>query len=412
MKNCSVFFRLTFLIIAILISVPKAQNFTPYTILISFDGFRWDYPNRDLTPTLEMIAENGVSALSLQPSFPTKTFPNHYAIVTGLYPQNHGLISNNMYDPVYDEYFALGKREAVENSRWYKGEAIWESARKQGLVTASYFWPGSEIDIEYRRPDYFHYYDHNRPYQERIDGVIEWLKQSPDKRPKFITLYFDAADTDGHKYGPDSEGINETIIRLDKLLSNLLDQLNEIHLFDSTNIILVSDHGMSEISNERIINVDEFLNGLIYKSVDNGPIMFILPDEKNKMMIYNLLKENELNYRVYLKEDLPAHYNLSASHLLPEITLVANPGWSLIKNKDVDWYYSDRANLGNHGYDNFHTDMHGIFYAMGPSFKRGYETGTVQNIDIYPLLCKILNIKPKLNIDGKLERIQAILKEY
>ncbi len=389
-----------------------AQGFVPYTILISFDGFRWDYPQRGITPTLDMIAGNGVSAISLQPSFPTKTFPNHYTIVTGLYPQNHGLISNNMYDPVFKEYFSLGNRSAVENSRWYKGEAIWETARKQGIKTASYFWPGSEVDIEYRRPDYFHYYEHKKPYQERINGVIEWLKLPYEERPKFITLYFDAADTDGHIYGPESDSINSTIVSLDKLLNTFIDLLKEIKLFDSTNIILVSDHGMCKISSERIINIDKLLRGLDYKTIESGPIMFVYPGSDQKQLVYSALKQKEFHYRVYFRENLPEHYHLSASHLLSEVFIIADPGWSLITDKIAERDQGRNFEGGDHGYDNYYLDMHGFFYAIGPSFKTGFRTGTVQNIDIYPLLCKILNIKPRQNIDGKLERIQAILREY
>lgn len=412
MKIFSVFLRFLFAFFLLFSQVLKAQNFTPYTILISFDGYRWDYPNRGITPSFERIKKNGVSAISLQPSFPTKTFPNHYSIVTGLHPQNHGIISNNMYDRFYNEYFSLGDRNAVENSRWYRGEAIWETARKQGIKTASYFWPGSEIDVEYRRPDYFHYYDHNRPYMQRIDGVIEWLSLPYNERPKFITLYFDAADTDGHKYGPDSKEINNTISYLDSLLGILIVKLKEIKLIDSTNIILVSDHGMSEVSVKRIINIEDLLAGYNYKSVDDGAIMFIFTEEKDTDEIYHLLKDNENNFRTYYKTEIPKQFNISSSHLLPDIFLLADPGWSLITNRSLKWYSGERSGRGNHGYDNYHLDMHGVFYAIGPSFKKGYKTGTLRNVDIYPLLCEILNIQPRKNIDGKLERIQSILKNY
>lgn len=412
MKIFSVFLRFLFAFFLLFSQVLKAQNFTPYTILISFDGYRWDYPNRGITPSFERIKKNGVSAISLQPSFPTKTFPNHYSIVTGLHPQNHGIISNNMYDRFYNEYFSLGDRNAVENSRWYRGEAIWETARKQGIKTASYFWPGSEIDVEYRRPDYFHYYDHNRPYMQRIDGVIEWLSLPYNERPKFITLYFDAADTDGHKFGPDSKEINNTISYLDSLLGILIVKLKEINLIDSTNIILVSDHGMSEVSVKRIINIEDLLAGYNYKSVDDGPIMFIFTEEKDTDEIYHLLKDNENNFRTYYKTEIPKQFNISSSHLLPYIFLMADPGWSLTTNRSLKWYSGERSGRGNHGYDNYHLDMHGVFYAIGPSFKKGYKTGTLRNVDIYPLLCEILNIQPRKNIDGKLERIQSILKNY
>lgn len=400
------------LVLSVLIAFFLAGSLSAqqYTILLSFDGFRWDYANRKITPTLDSIAKNGVSALSLQPSFPTKTFPNHYTIVTGLYPQNHGIIANNMYDPVYDEYFSLNDRSAVENSRWYKGEAIWETAKKFGLITASYFWPGSEVDVDYRQPNYFHKYDHGRPYNERIDGVIEWLQLPYSERPKFITIYFDAADTDGHKYGPDSEEINLTIMKLDSLLNSMIAKIDSIGLKDSTNLIIVSDHGMMNVSDQKIVRLDNLLSGFNFVSVEDGPFMFIYPDNTDKQKMYSVLKENEYNHKVYNKDNLPAHYNLAASHLLPEIILISEPGWSIIKpgKENPDQI---KISPGNHGFDNYHTDMHGIFYAMGPSFKRNYKTGTVLNIDIYPLLCKILNIKAKLNIDGKLERIQAILKD-
>jgi predicted AlkP superfamily pyrophosphatase or phosphodiesterase len=201
-------------------------------------------------------------------------------------------------------------------------------------------------------------------------------------------------------------------MKLDSLLGDLLFRLEEINLKDSTNIIIVSDHGMTEISDTRIINVDEIIPGLKYNIIDDGPFMFIYPEANDKHRIYSLLKEKENNYKVYFKNELPTHYNLSDSHLLPEIIVISKPGWSLVTNKIMEKRKNGNSNSGNHGYDNYHTDMHGIFYAIGPSFKKNYKTGTVLNIDIYPLLCKILNIKPKINIDGNLERIQTILKEY
>ncbi len=412
MKLLSFFLLILLAFFILLPYAIKAQSFTPYTVLISFDGFRWDYPNRGITSTLETIERKGVSALSLQPSFPTKTFPNHYSIVTGLYPQNHGIISNNMYDKFLDEYFSLGNRNAVENSRWYKGEAIWETARKQGIKTASYFWPGSELNLEYRRPDYFHYYDHSRPYQQRIEGVVEWLNLPYHERPKFITLYFDAADTDGHKYGPESIEINNTISYLDSLLGTLMLKLEAINLLDSTNIIIVSDHGMSQLDPEKVINIEEILSEFEYKIVDDGPFMFIFPEEKDSEKIHSLLKENENNFKAYYKTEIPSHFNFSSSHLLSDIFLLAEPGWSLITNRSSRIYKTENPIRGNHGYDNFHLDMHGIFYAIGPSFKEGYKTGTVRNIDIYPLLCHILKINQRKNIDGNLENIKAVLKYY
>jgi predicted AlkP superfamily pyrophosphatase or phosphodiesterase len=262
-----------------------AQNL-PYTILISFDGFRWDYTNRDITPNIELLKNDGVSSLSLQPVFPSKTFPNHYSIITGMYPQNHGIIANFFNNPVTGEKYGLGDTNAVRNPYWYWGEAFWETAERQGIRCASYFWPGSEIELDYRRPSYYEKYDHGRPYSERINGILNWLKLPFEKRPKFLTLYFDATDTDGHKFGPNSKEINNTISSLDSLLGNLVGQLRKIGMYDSTNIILVSDHGMAELSKDRIIEIDKILSGYIYKVDGNGPMVFI-NTEKVRLKVHS-----------------------------------------------------------------------------------------------------------------------------
>lgn len=392
-----------------LISIQLFGQQRNYTILISFDGFRWDYPNRGMTPNLDFIKENGVHALSLKPCFPTKTFPNHYTIVTGLYPENHGIIANSFINPVTNEIYKIGDTSAVRNPKWYKGEAIWETAKRHGVITASYFWPGSELNLEYRRPDYFEKYEHLRDYNKRVEGVLDWLKLPNDQRPKFITLYFDAADTYGHRFGTNSLELNESIVRLDSLLGKLFEGLKQINLFDSTNIIIVSDHGMSDVSGDRIINVEEILEGYTQTLWDYGPVMYVFPDKDESDKIYNKLKSEECNFKVYRRHEVPEYYHFSNSAMIPEIILIADPGWSLMTNKDIN-RYGNMSSGGQHGYDNNHIDMHGIFYAIGPDFKTGYTCGTINNIDIYPLLAKILRIFPNNNIDGKLARIEFLLK--
>ncbi len=381
-----------------------------YTILISFDGFRWDYPNRGITPNLDFIKENGVHAISMKPCFPTKTFPNHYTIVTGLYPENHGIIANTFIDPITRDVYKIGDTNAVRNPKWYKGEAIWETAKRQGVITASYFWPGSELNLEYRRPDYFEKYEHLRDYDKRIEGVLNWLKLPNDIRPDFITLYFDATDTYGHTFGTNSAELNESIMRLDSLIGKLFAGLKQNNLHDSTNIIIVSDHGMSDVSSDRIINIEDILEGNNQILLDYGPVMYVFPEEKDSDSIYNKLKSHQKNFKVYRREEVPGYNHFSDSPMIPEILLIADPGWSLITNKDVN-RYSNMDTGGNHGYDNNFIDMHGIFFAIGPDFKSGYTCGTINNIDIYPLLAKLLRIFPNKNIDGKLERIEFLLKQ-
>ena len=381
----------------------------PYVILISFDGFRWDYPNRGITPNLKKIADSGVTALSLQPVFPSKTFPNHYSMITGLYPINHGIIHNDFYDPFSNKRYKVGKKEPVRNAKWYQGEAFWETAERQGIVTASYFWPGSELTLDYRRPTYVEYYEESRPYEKRVQGVIDWLKLPEQKRPHFITLYFEATDTYGHRKGPDSRELNKAIQRLDDMLGLLIDKLKEIDLLHKTNIIVVSDHGMTSVDSKRTIYIDSYTSGFNCKIQGEGPLMMIDCPQEQLGAVFKNLKQNENNFKVYLKNDVPDYFHFSNHPLISPILVVAEPGWSLQKGELKSLVYGT-VSKGNHGYDNFHLDMHGIFYAAGPSFKKEYRCGTIWNIDIYPLLCKILGIFPRQNIDGKFERIGFILK--
>ncbi|MFZ2322363.1 MAG: ectonucleotide pyrophosphatase/phosphodiesterase [Ignavibacteriaceae bacterium] len=385
-----------------------AQN-RNYTILVSFDAFRWDYGNRGISPNLDYIEQNGVHALSLCPCFPSKTFPNHYSIVTGMYPENHGIIANSFSNPYTNQKYNISDSIAKRDAKWYKGEAIWETAKRQGVITASYFWPGSEVNVDYRRPDYVERFVYTRPYDERINGALNWLELPYNKRPHFIMLYFDATDTSGHNYGPNSNEVNQSIAKEDSLIGKIFSGLKKLNLLDSTNVIIVSDHGMTELSPDRVIKIDELLSGFHYKTSDKGTMMFIYPEESEKIDVYTRLKKSEKNYKVYWKNELPEYLHYKDNPFVAGIIVIADLGYSIFDNKDLK-KYSKKFPGGNHGYDPANLDMHGIFYAIGPDFKSGFSCGTIDNIDIYPLLAKILHIYPNNNIDGKFERIEFLLK--
>lgn len=400
------------LTILLLVSVNNGlanQTHKPYVILISFDGFRWDYSQRGLTPNLKLMEETGVSALSLQPVFPSKTFPNHYSIITGMYPENHGIIHNEFYDLFSGGKYKVGDEKSIRNEQWYLGEAFWETAERQGIITASYFWPGSELTLEYRRPTYFEYFDKDRNYEERVAGVIRWLQLPEKKRPHFVTMYFEATDSEGHKHGPDSPENNLAIQELDSTLGLLLAELKRFEFFDEINIVICSDHGMTNVDAKRMINIDKILNGMDYRLQGYGPVMMVDCSLQDKHEIYERLRENESHFKVFLKENMPDYYHFKNHPFISPIIVVAEMGWTLVDNlrKIALMVYNSG---GNHGYENHHLDMHGIFYAMGPAFRKGFRTGTLWNIDIYPLLCQIFGIMPRQNIDGKLERIGFILK--
>ncbi|MGD9898165.1 MAG: ectonucleotide pyrophosphatase/phosphodiesterase [Calditrichaceae bacterium] len=380
----------------------------PYVIVVSLDGFRWDYPDRGITPNLKNIAENGIKALSLQPSFPTKTFPNHYTIVTGLYPENHGIISNKFTNPFKDDVYALGDKSAVQDDRWYNGETIWATAQKQGIKSASFFWPGSETELDYKHPTYFMSYDGSVSHDERIEGVINWLKLPEKERPHLIFLYFSDTDTEGHRYGPDSEKLNKAVVLLDSKIGLLRKKLKDINMSDKVNLIILSDHGMTNVYPDKNIMIDFVKSYDKVKWDVSGTLLSVFTGDKAvRKVIFERLKKNEKGYKVYLKQGVPDYLHYKSHPFIGDIIAIAEQGFTFqtTKAKNGNGSYSK----GNHGFDNTVLDMHGIFIATGPAFKNNYRTGTLMNVDIYPLICKILGILPNLMIDGKFERIEFIL---
>ncbi len=380
----------------------------PYVLLISFDGFRWDYLDRGITPNLDKLINKGVRAISFRPAFPSKTFPNHLSIITGMYPENHGIILNKFENPFTGEIYKLSDRKEVANPKWYLGEPFWETADRNGIKTASFFWPASSMNE--RHPDIFKKYDGSVNYESRVDTIASWLEKPVLQRPHFYTLYYSLTDTYGHKYGPESDEINYAIARLDTVTGYLINKLKQINMFDSLNIIIVSDHGMTNISPDRIIDIEKILKNKNVKYQSSGPVMMIAPLKNNLDEIYKILKNNENHYKVYKKSEIPDYFFFDKNPFISDLVLVADLGWSLVDNKSIKSYIGANCMKGNHGYEKDALDMHGIFIAEGPVFKCNFKTGTIWNIDVYPLLCKIFGITPRSNIDGKINRIDFILK--
>ncbi len=383
----------------------------PYVLFVSYDAFRWDYLDRGITPRMHDFYEDGVRALSFQPAFPSKTFPNHLSIITGMYPENHGIITNNFENPFTKEKYNLSLRNAVRNRKWYWGEPFWVTAKRYGIKTASFYWPSSSVTDSSYSPDYYKIFDKSISFTARVDTVISWFQMPYKERPHFITLYFCLTDDYGHKYGPNSEKINEAVSEMDKITGYIVDEIERIGMKDSINVIILSDHGMADISRERVINIEKMLPDFNVKYSNSGPMMMIKPEVKDIDRVYEILKAKENHFKVYYREEVPEYFHYSENPFIYPLVLVADLGWSLVdNNSEVKYTTDDYDNKGNHGYDNHELDMHGIFIAKGPAFKKGYKTGTLWNIDVYPLLCKIFNIFPRADIDGKLERIGFILK--
>jgi predicted AlkP superfamily pyrophosphatase or phosphodiesterase len=377
-------------------------------LLVSFDGFRYDYLTKAETPNFDKLVENGVISEGLIPIFPSKTFPNYYAIATGLYPENNGFVGNNMYDPEMDARFSMGNRDAVENPDWYEGEPIWNTVEKNGKKAGTMFWVGSETPIQDMRPTHWKSYNGSMPDSARIDSVIKWLSYGNEKEVDFATVYFSFVDSRGHRYGPDSPQVIEAIERADNLVGYLIEKMNASGLKENTNLMIVSDHGMAAVSKERIVILDEMIDPDLLQMVEYSPSVMANVKDGKLDEVYEALKANEEHFTVYKKEDIPERYHLKNHPRVPELLLVADVGYT-INNRE---YFESRDNYpsgATHGFDNQAKKMHAIFVANGPDFKNGYQAKAFQNIHIYPLIAHLLDIEPA-PIDGKLDSVSVVLK--
>ncbi len=376
----------------------------PYVVMLSMDGFRWDYQDKAPTPTLDSITKYGVKATGLQPSFPSKTFPNHYTIATGLYPGNHGLISNSFYAPDLKKYYSIGDRSKVENGDFYGGEPIWVTAESQRLKTGSYFWVGSEAPIKGYQPTYWKKYEHTFPYYQRVDSIISWLSKPYNERPKLVTWYLDETDGTGHKFGPDSPEIVQSVAHLDNVIAYFFNKVKTLEIKDSLNFIVVSDHGMQAIDTNDVVYLDQYIKPQWLDTLlGSNPFLLLYPKKHYADSIVKNLSQVQ-GIHAWAKKDIPERFHLKQSIRIPEVIVVADSSWGVYLHK-----HNKVPSGGTHGFDNTISDMNGIFYAIGPNFKQGFNAGQLYNTDIYNLIAHILKLKPAPN-DGKPERIFKVLR--
>jgi predicted AlkP superfamily pyrophosphatase or phosphodiesterase len=403
------FFKIAATLIILLFVLPgfkkdSRKPFKNYVVLISFDGFRWDYNTMYNTPNLNKLAKDGVKADRMIPSFPTKTFPNHYTIATGLYPDHHGLVDNSFPAPDLGLFYRMADRAAVENPNFYGGEPMWVTAEKQGVRAASFFWVGSEAPVGGISPTYWKKYDGKVTYEARIDSVIKWLSYPAEKRPELVNLYFDEPDLTSHEYGPVSPETGKVVFSLDSMLGVIRLKLSSLPDAKKINLIVVSDHGMASISSDRYINLKQVVPDRMIGSISGGnPVYLINPAEGKRDSILYLLNSQK-GMKAWMKSQVPAKWHYGTNPRIPEIVVVADSSWSLGTRPDAS-----SIKGGAHGYDNSNSDMFSIFYAAGPSFRKNYKFKELNNIDIYNLVCRILDIKPAVN-DGDPEHIKGMLR--
>ena len=382
----------------------RSDRETPYVVMVSLDAFRWDYDSIYGTPVLDDIADKGVMAVRLIPSFPTKTFPNHYSIATGLYPDHHGLVNNSFYAPDLDLVYRIGDRAMVSNGAFYSGEPVWITARKAGLKTASFYWVGSEAPIMGMQPDFWKPFDEEVPFSDRVDTVLAWLSLPEQKRPHLVTLYFEEPDAVSHVYGPLSPETGAVVKSLDSLMGQLREGISKLPQAKKVNLIVLSDHGMAEIDASRYNYVFDTLPQTMVKRIYGGsPVWAVEPVEgMTDSVLYYLNIQKGM--KAYRREDLPGHLHYGTHPRIPAVVLIADPGWVAGVRLKPSGY-----NRGDHGYDWKFRDMHSIFYAEGPAFKKGFAVDTLYNVDVYNIISEILNLTPVPN-DGNRERISPLFR--
>lgn len=384
-----------------------AQQDKPYVILISADGFRHDFADKYHAENLIHLSNQGVCAASMQPSFPSLTFPNHYTIITGMYPAHHGLVNNSFYDENKNASYSMGRRDAVRDSSWYGGTPLWVLAEEQQMISASFYWVGAEAAVHGIKPTYFYYYNESINIDKRIDIVKNWLQLPADKRPHLITFYLPEVDHAAHKYGTNAKETGDSVHFVDDAIGKLTAAVSTLHL--PVNYIFVSDHGMTDVDVTNTIPLPSVIDTAKFKIPGGADALVHLyaKDKNDVQPTYEKLKAVAKDYDVYLTTAMPAQWHYSKTDdrynrigdiiLIPHLPKVFN-----INNRKIS--------PGKHGFDPALKDMQAVFYAWGPQFKTHKKIGSFENIHVYPLVAKILGLSYTEKIDGNIEVLENILK--
>ena len=379
----------------------EGQQKRNLTIVVSLDAFRWDYPTIYNTPWLDSIAANGVAA-TMVPSYPSSTIPNHFTLATGLVPDHHGIVNSQFWAPEKGELFSMGDSATRYNPYYFGGEPIWVTAKKQGVKSASIYWVGSDVAIQGLYPDYYLRWD-NEPrltYPQRVEEALRIAKLPESERPSLLMVYFDEPDWTTHHYGPVAEESEAVIEQLDSLMGILYRGLKELDY--GVNLIVTSDHGMTDISDDRFISIEQSVNpDWVERIVSTNPTTIFCKEGCRDSLFEQLSKVKHIS--VWRKEEVPAHLNYGTSNHLGDLIVAPDLGWQFAT--------TPRGLKGAHGYDINESDMQIIFRACGPDFKRGYTLPhSFSNVDLYSILAELLKIEPA-KTDGSLEKVQELFSK-
>jgi predicted AlkP superfamily pyrophosphatase or phosphodiesterase len=383
----------------------------PYVIMISADGFRYDYAKKFNAENLLKFSKEGIQSKAMIPSYPSITFPNHWSLITGLYPSHHGLIDNYFYDYKRKEGYAMSDKKNAEDGSWYGGTPLWGLAEKQGMISASLMWVGSASDAGGKRPSYYYPYHEKFSPAEKVDKVINWLKLPMDKRPHFIALYFPEVDGSGHHFGPETKETENAVHLIDKAIGDLVQKVNNLGL-KNVNYIFVSDHGMIKVDGGNPLEIPAMLSNKDRFDFYNSQTLLrvYVKNPAEIKTVYKELKSNKTDdYEVYLDKKFPKYLHFATKDdkydRIGQILLVPKaPKVFLPKGKSTS--------IGKHGYNpKLVPEMKATFFAWGPEFKSNIGIDEFENINVYPLVVKILALKIDQPIDGKLKVLKETLKK-
>lgn len=403
----------------------------PYVILISLDGFKAEYLDRFDLPHLRRLAQRGARAKAMVPVFPSLTFPNHYSLVTGLHPGHHGIVNNRFYDPARKDTYALGDPQAVRDGSWYGGEPIWVTAESQGMVAACYFWPGSEAAIKGVRPTTYNAYSGSISNETRVNTVLEWLQLPAERRPHLITLYFSELDETSHDGPLTSPAVLKAAQSVDAAVGLLAAGIDTLPVRDQVYLVITSDHGMVETSNSQTVRLETLLDAGEMADIQEsftGPIasLHVSGGPERARHIRDRIKARLARGTAYLREELPERFHYSDTPRAGDVIVVMDESWTLSARRPASRTSTPvadaqptvkpspparpaRERWGMHGWDNALPSMRALFLITGPGIRQGALIEEVRNVDVYPLLAELLQLRPASPIDGEAGRIRTLV---
>jgi predicted AlkP superfamily pyrophosphatase or phosphodiesterase len=381
-----------------------AQQTKHYVVLVSLDGFRYDYPRRYGAPHLLQLGFKGASAPEgMFPAYPSLTFPNHISIITGLYPEHHGIVANSFWDPTREQTYVYTQTQSNSDGSWYSGTPLWVLAEQQGMRSACLFWPGSEAEIQGKRPSYYLHFDDKVDDEKRVDQIVAWLKLPPELRPHFITLYYSNVDHAGHNYGPDSDEVRAAVHHVDAMVGDLVTKIAPLHL--PVDFVIVADHGMVTLQGGPVTLSD---SADLSNFHTEGALLYPKPDADVQETYEEFLAHPDPRFKIYRRADLPAYLHFDANPRAGDPVIVPTGPFTLRASASDE--EGTNKHRGGHGFNpRTMPEMKAIFFAEGPDIRSGIQLKPFENVNIYPLIAEILGLTSPA-VDGRLEVLRPALK--